>query len=346
MVNKLKTLAVLGGGWVVLLAGWGVIRYPNAPFGFLEVAVFGGIIASLPWTIAYLKLFIHQAYWSVKNKWSESVERGEIFVSKTSISNRESVLDDIASAIRSGVPNASVSDEEFNEGRGLSITFAGFHNTFVRVDKKNRVVLTGASKKVKELTDHLESNDLLSFEQSYVNPFVGPLWVKGAFRVFLGVAIIGLIIAGTAGAANTAYPADAYNPGEKIVLLSFDLRATIDPGQTVTQTQLDKAEFYVVILEEEAIEISWDAAAEASVHASEALQTSSDARNQLDAAKSSSLSPSQADRANRIEQRLHAAERDVSDALEQKMAENETADRSEVLSNASALKEAANRSVG
>lgn len=344
MVNKLRAVSLFSGGVVVLLAVWGLFRYPQS-MGFLKMAVYGAAVATLPWTIAYTKLVLFQGYWAIKNRQATSTERGSIFVSTGSVLDRSGVLADIESAIDEGMPEGSVSLDQFVEGPGLSVTFAGFHNSFVRIDKKNRVVLTGASKKVKELKNTIESADILSFKQSYINPFVRPMPVSGGFRILLGVAIIGLMIVGVMGVSGTAYPVDAYNPSEKTILMGFDLWADLDPSKSTTESHLDKAAFYVAILEEEAIEISWDNASRASVHAAEAIKTSDDARAELKTARATPLSQPQSERADRIEQEIQAAEKEVAVALEEKMAEDAPSDRGEVLSNASALRDAANKSV-
>lgn len=342
MVNKLQTVSLLAGGVIVALSVYGVIKYQN-PYGFLDTLLFGLIVATLPWIIAYIKLGIHQAYWALKNRRSTSAEHGSIFVSTDEVPDHESTLADIESALRTRVSEGTVSPDQFAEGPGLTVTFAGFHNSFIRIDRKNRVVVTGASRKVKELKDSIESAEILSFKQSNINPFVRPMPVTGGVRIFLAAGIILMAIGGIAGVSETAYPADVYNPGEKTVLLGFDVWSAMDPTKSAPQGHLDKAAFYVAVLEEEAIEISWDNPNQASVHAAAAFQTSEDAREELATARELGLTQPQAERADQIEQQLHAAERDVADALEQKVAEDAPPDRGEVLSDASSLREVANQ---
>lgn len=346
MVNKLRTLSLLSGGFLVALSAWGLSRYGGPPGGFLGVAALGAIVASLPWTLAYLKLYLYRAYWWVKNWRSESAERGSIFVSETPVSDREAALDDIADALAAEGVGESVAAADFSEGRGLTVTHAGFHNSFVRVGRSDRVVVTGASEKTRDLAENIEEVGPLSFERTYTNPFTKPIPVRGAFRVFLGLAIVALVLYGVGSVADAAYPSDVYNPAEKTVLVSIDARTTLDPGRSRTEAHLDRASFLVQVLEEEAVEIRWDRPSRATMHGDQALLISRDVRDQLEAARASSLTPVQAERAARIEARLHDAEQAVATALEETVAEQAgSADKNEALADASALRAAANRSV-
>lgn len=327
MVNKLRTLTRGGGGLLIVLTTWAFFRYGQGIgdiVPYLKMAVLGVVIILLPRALVRAKIVVITVWRMIEHYRSGSTSfsrtRGTTFISEAPLADPEAVLGEVTDIVQTNDMYDDVKRDEFPEGEGLTVTHTGFHNTFVRISKSARLVLTGASKKTRALADDLEEGNSMSFREAYRNPFRKPRSVEGAPRVFFGLFVFILILAGTMGVADAAYPTVAYNPAEKTVLLTLDARTALDPTVSETDNRLAKAEFMVKSLEEEAVEIQWDRSSPeaAASHGEQATLIAQDIRGQLTAVRSSSPTPEQAARADRVETELYAAEETVSEALESK----------------------------
>lgn len=323
MVNTLRTISLSCGLFVLALTGWAVATYGD-PVDFLPSAAAGAAILVLPQLLAHGKLWLRRSSRYVKSRRSQSTERGETFVSTDPDPEPERALSNIAEAVDDAYTN--VRRETFPEGEGLMVTHGGFHNSFVRLTEGGRLVVTGASKKTRSLARRVEDLRDVAMENRSNNPLLGPIPVRGAPRWFLGLFLVGLLVVGVGGVASAAYPTDVYTTPEKTVFVSYDARGDLDPGTTRTDVHLEKADFMVGALAEEAVEVRWEENGSPFLveDAEQALAISEDAREELRAAREGSLSPAERRRAARIESDLHAAEREVADAIDERLA-NETA---------------------
>lgn len=331
-MNKLRTVAWGGGGFSILLAVWAAIHYGGSPVRFLPSVAFGVVAATLPFGVAYAK----RAITSFRRRLADvdegiSAEKGSIFVSTTTVDDPVDCLESILPAIRSDDTYDEVTRESFQEGPGLMVLYGGFHNAFVRITAAGRVVVTGASEHTHALADTVSEAYSLSFERTRNNPFRELKPVQGASRVFLGVVVLTLLLGGTIAAGSAAYPSDAYNPAERTVMVGIDARGDFDPGASRTDTRLSKAAFLVAVVEEGEQEVKW-AQNDSEVvtdHGRQALQVSRDARALLTAVRDEPLTPSQADRADRLDRRLVGARESVATALTERAESgsiNETAE--------------------
>jgi hypothetical protein len=227
----------------------------------------------------------------------------------------------------------------------LTVLHGGFHNSFIRVTAAGRVVVTGASERTKLLAETVSDAYSLSFERTRNNPFDGMEPVRGAPRVFLGVLVFAMLLFGTHTVTAAAYPTDTYNPAERAVIVGFDASGSLDPRVSETDVKLSKAAFLVEVVNESATEVRWrgNDTERIAEHGENALEASDDTRSLLASVEGESLTPDQAERAERIRTRLSEAERNVATALEE-AADGETVGNTERLTRLSdQLRASANR---
>lgn len=325
MVNKLRALSWTGGVFLLVLSVWAAVRYsggPGEPWPFLWGIVAGLLVIVLPASLARAKLWTRKANDARHSRRSSSVERGSVFVSESDVHDPAASLATIADAVHETDRYDQVRREKFSEGEGLSITHAGFHSLFVRATGSGRLVVTGASRRTRSLALFIERTCGISFTNAASNPFHKPRPVQGGSRVFLGLLLIVVVLVGIGGAAGAAYPSSAYNPAEKTVLVSIDLRADVDPGMSETEAKLTKAAFLVDVLSEEAVEIRWvqNSSVRIRTHGRQALLISEDIRRLLTDVRRSSPTPEQVARADHIKAALHDAEQAVARAIRDRLA--------------------------
>lgn len=350
MVNKLRGLTLTGGGLLVVLSLWALSYYSvprSEALPYVKVTATGVGIVILPTALAYVKLWVKTAGQYLERRKSDTYERGTIFISEDSVSDPEVTLDKIASAVSDVDDFDDVYRDAFPEGEGLTVIHTGFHNSFVRVSDSTRLVITGASAKSAALADVIAERVGLPLRRALRNPFVDPQPVRGAPRVLLGVVVVAIVVLGVVGIGGAAYPSPAYNPAEKTVLVGIDARAAIDPGVGETDHRLDKAAFLVMVLEEKQVEILWAQNDSSYIreHGEDAGVISRDVRVLLRQARASSPTPDQAERADRIESDLHAAELDIAGALDRRGASGNYGP-DPFISLADEMRTAANTSVG
>lgn len=327
MVNKLRTFSWTSGVFLLLLSIWAAVRYSDGveellPF-FWSIAL-GLFVITAPTALAHAKLWMRKANDWLRNRRSSSVKGGSIFVSESAAHDPVASLDTIADAIRKTDEYDRVRREQFPEGEGLTITYAGFHSSFVRVIGSGRIVVTGASGKTRSLARSIEQMCGMTFTSTASNPFHKPRSVRGGSRVFLGLLLFVVVLAGIGGVADAAYPSDAYNPAEKAVLVSIDLQSDVDPRISKTDTKLTKAAFLVDVLSEESVEIRWEQnnSGRIVIHGQQALLISENVDTLLAGVRQSTPTPEQAARADRIETDLHDAEHAVARAIRDRLAED------------------------
>lgn len=280
MVNKLRLVSAGGGITLLLATAWATVHYgPSVGYAsFLWPLVVAVAVLGLPQLLAHGKLWWHNArqWWETRGGFS--FERGSLFLSAESVDERTTLVDDVVDAVQSVEEYDDVRRDEFPEGLGLTVTHAGFHNSFMRITRSGRVLVTGASERSRDLAKLLESRFGLTMERTRFNPFLEARPVKGAPRVFLGLFLVALLIVGTVGIGGAAYQTQAYNPAEKVVLVGLDARADA-PGIDDDQVRLQKAAFLVSVVEEEAVEIQWaqNSSERVETHSRQAVLVSEDA---------------------------------------------------------------------
>lgn len=319
-MNKLRTLCWGGGGLVVVVAIWAAMYY-GTPLGFSRAIAIGVVAAGLPFGLTSLKSSIQSLRWRLADpNEGFSAEQGSVFVSESVVEEGFDCLEIVRSALEADEDYDEVRRDAFEEGPGLTVLHAGFHNSFVRITETGRVVITGASEQTHELADAVSEVYSLSFERTRNNPFKGVEPIKGAPRVFLGVVVFTILLFGFHAVAVGAYPSGAYNPAERTVLVGIDAQASLDPGVSETEARLTKAAFLTAIVDEASTEVRWEVNDTDSIatQGEQALQVSSDARSVLATVDDSSPTPRQAERADRIERRLSEDERSVAAALDER----------------------------
>lgn len=321
-MNKLRVTAVVSGLVLLAAAGWGALEY-GGRVGlepFVGVAVLGVVVAAAPDAIAAAKHIIYQYYRESKGEDARAGAKDRYFMSAEKYSDREELLDSVRNAVRGTDGYERVAPADFPEGSGLSITHAGFHNSFVRVSASGRLVLAGASERTADLAADLGRVLETSFDQSWANPMRKRKPLEGGLRVVLAVAILTTTGIGVGTVAAAGYPSDTYNPLEKVALASYDARATLDPGMSETDAVLEKARFRVTILRESVVEVRWtdNNSARLVRTGQSALEIAGDTRLVMVDLRSRELTDDQKQRIARIDADLRDAEDSIADALEKR----------------------------
>ncbi|WP_231187971.1 hypothetical protein [Haladaptatus sp. DYF46] len=259
-MNKLRTTAIFGGAVLLIAAAWGVLEYGSTagfePFAW--IALVAALVAIAPDAISLAKHTVYQFLRESKAADARAGTKDRYFRSTETFRGREEVLDSVRDAVNGTDSYEDVAANDFPEGTGLSVTHAGFHNSFVRVDAAGRLVLAGASKRTADLADDIATTLDTSFDQSWANPMRNRKPITGGFRILLAVALLTATGLGVGAVAAAGYPSNAYNPLEKVVLSSYDARETVTPGISETDAAIGKAGFRVDMLRESSVEIGWN----------------------------------------------------------------------------------------
>jgi hypothetical protein len=311
-VNKLRWHTGVFGGVLALVAVWGVFQYDGPVASFLFAALVGVLVVLAPYAVAYAKLLRERRR---QRRLDES-----IYASPVLDVDRETFLDTSASALEAADAFVEVKRREFREGTGLIVDHTRFHGTFVRFTETGRAVVTGikndATNTVVDVLEDVWSNTL---SRQASNPFLRPLPIRGLPRAMLTVGLTIVILLDAGFIAGVAYPAPAYNSGERVALVALDVRADVDPDTDEVDARLSKAAFLVTILEEEATEVRWQAGINDSNRASvnDAAAVSADVTRLLDAAAARDPSPEQRTRIEALRTAQGEALADVQRAMEE-----------------------------
>lgn len=253
--NKLRVYAAVLGGGLSLLSLWAAVAYGARTGEYASFALAGGagvVVAAAP------SLFAHGKLWLERRR--QGNRGDQLYASAPLDVSRESFIDDTESVLESSAEVGGVKRRDFPEGDGLVVEHTTFHGTFVRLSETNRVVVTGIrSAATQKVVAELEAAWSTVIDRTSANPFLAPIPVRGAPRVFLGLLLTALVVVDAVFLVGLAYPGATYNPGEKAVLVGYDLQADLDPGTSPTDAKLAKAGFLVSVLREEATEIAWRA---------------------------------------------------------------------------------------
>ncbi len=317
-MNKLRALAIANAALLGALVYWAFLTYDGLarPVPYAVTAAVAVSIPLLPRGAAHAKLAGLRLVRRLRGGTEFSDERGTVFRASAPL---ERV--DLFEAVERVVADRPAFDDtrsaEFPEGRGLVVTYAGFHSLSVRVTDEGYPVVTGASDRSRELAERLGQACSLSFERVESSPFLGPQPLRGAPRVLLAGVLLLATVGGGLVVSDAAYPGTTYNTAEKGTLVAMDARAAIDPGVSESDLQLQKAAFLVSSIREEAVEIRWANGSGEQVrsNAVQALETDAEVRRLLRSARSGSLSDEQATRADRIEADLRETDRRVAAAI-------------------------------
>lgn len=319
-MNKLRATAVTSGVVLIVAATWGALEY-GAEAGydpFVWVAALGVLVSVTPEGIAVAKHTVHQHRRESKAADVRAGTKDQYYTSTETFPNREEILDTVRDVVRDTDGYERVVSDTFPEGAGLSITHAGFHNSFVRVHTSGRLVLTGASKRTADLAEDLTEALGTPFDRVWANPMRQRKPLTGGLRVVLAAVLLTATGLGVGSVAAAGYPSDAYNPLEKVALASYDARGTVDPGVSETDTAIAKAQFRVSILRESPVEVRWTDNSSARLVATgrTALKVAGDTRSTLNDLRNRDLTPTQRTRVDRIATDLRNAEDRVAAALE------------------------------
>jgi len=286
--NKLRVYAVVLGGVLAVVSLWAAGTYDGPLNSFLLAAGVGVAIAATPYVTAYAKL--------LRERRRHATLDQAMFISPQLEIDRDTFLERTATALRSREQFGAVKRQEFPEGRGLIVNHTAFHGTFVRLSEQGEAIVTGIkADAASAIVDELEQLWSHTFSPCGSNPFAQPIPVRGLPRGLLTIGLTVVIILDAAFLVGLAYPAAAYNPGEKATLVGYDIWADADPGADEVDAQLAKAGFLISVLNEEATEIRWQAGINNSSRSSvnDAATISADITGLLDAASNSELDSSE-----------------------------------------------------
>jgi hypothetical protein len=326
-MNKLRITAVSGGAVLLIAAGWGTLEYGSRvglePFAW--IAVVAVLVAIAPDAISVVKHTVYQYLRESKAADARAGTKDRYFRSTETFRERDEVLGSVRDAIDDTDSYEGVVTNDFPEGTGLSVTHAGFHNSFVRVDTAGRLVLAGASKRTADLADDIASTLGTSFDQSWANPMRNRKPITGGFRIVLAVALLTTTGLGVGAVAAAGYSSNAYNPLEKVVLASYDARETVTPGMSETDAAIDKARFRVDVLQESSVEIGWndDDSIRLIDTGLATYSVAGDARSSISDLRGRSLTPAQRARIDSIATDLRKAEMSAATTLRKRANDQE-----------------------
>lgn len=331
-MNKLRTVALSGGAALLVVAGWGALEYGSAvgfePFAW--VALLAVLVAIAPDAISIVKHTVYQYLREAKAADARAGTKDRYFTSTETFRERDEILDSVRDAVSDTDRYDSVSVDDFPEGPGLSVTHAGFHNSFVRVNGAGRLVLAGASKRTADLAEDIAATLGTSFDRSWANPMRHRKPITGGFRIVLAVALLTSTGLGAGAVAAAGYPSNAYNPLEKVALASYDARATVDPGMSETDAAIEKERFRVDMLQESSVEIEWTGNSSARL-ISAGLTTfavASDTRSSVEDLRGRQLTAAQRTRVDDIASDLREAETGAAKVLRNRADAQENVARS------------------
>jgi len=312
---------VVGSSGLVALLVWAAIEYSSVDLSVaVKTLIIAGLVAGLPVAVRRAKLWrrrLAQVYHRVR---APTIDRGVVYLSSSSVDDRKQMLDAVADALGQDERYDDIVAAEFPEGPGLEVTHTKFHNVFVRITSDARIGVVGERRMSAPTARHVESACGVELDTTTTNPFLQPRPVIGATRTALGIGVLVLFVVGAGSVVTAAYPSSTYNPAEKAVLVSYDVRADLQPGLSETDVTLYKARFLVDVVEEEAVEITWEAnrSERVAVHGRQALAAATDARDLLSDVRTEGT-PTQAAAADRVAKRLGRAEQSVADAVTAKL---------------------------
>jgi len=317
-MNRLRALAFTSTGLLGAFVCWAFLAYDGLarPLPYAVAAVIAVSIPAVPRGLARVKLTGLRLvrWWRGGTEFSD--ERGAIFWAAAPLERAE-LFDTVEGIVAESGAFDGTRIEEFPEGTGLVVTYAGFHSLSVRVTEAGYPVVTGASDRSRELVDLLREECSLSFERVESSPFLGPRPLRGAPRVFLAGALVAAATGGGVVVVDAAYPGGTYNTAEKATLVGMDARAAADPSVSETDLRLQKAGLLVNSIREEAVEIRWSNGSKEQVRSNgvEALRTDAEVRRLLRSARAGPLSDEQAARADHVEATLREMDRRVAAAI-------------------------------
>ncbi len=274
-------------------------------------------MAIAPDAISIAKHLVYQYRREAKAANTRTGTKDRYFTSTETFRERDAILGSVRDAVNDTDSYDDVARNEFPEGTGLSVTHAGFHNSFVRVDAAGRLVLAGASKRTADLADDIATTLGTSFDRTWANPMRNRKPIRGGFRIVLAVALLTTTCLGVGAVAAAGYPSNAYNPLEKVTLASYDARAAVNPGTSETDAAIDKARFRVDMLQESSVEIGWTQNDSVRI-INTGLSTyavASDTRSSVTDLRGRNLTPAQRARVEGITTDLRAAETGAAKAL-------------------------------
>lgn len=316
-LSKLGLSSRIGGAFLFALTAWAVSRYGldlTTP-GVVRALLLAALVLALPDAAAYAKYALFR-FRDHLAEWRSDSESGSFYVSRSPVDDPDAALDRVRDALGSVEAYDEVVRDEFSTGPGLTVVHSTYHTLSVRLDGADRVVVTGDSERLDGLVERVEGALGVSLRPTRVDPFADVTPVRGGPRAALGAVLAFCLVVGVVAVSGAAYPSGAFNDAEKTVLVTHDLRADADPTVTQEQARLAKAAFLTGVLDEAAVEIRMvNTTGERRLYAASALETSDAARRLLRSARESSLSQSQADRADRIESSLYERERELAAAL-------------------------------
>ena len=314
--RKLTVLKHATGWPLVGYSVWAFAHYGGTRFGpYLWSGLIGLVIVGLPTGLARLKLWGRRAMQVWNNRRGHHSSRGYTFVSTGRTADRSDVLERVSCALETAGSFDGWRRSEFPEGEGLEVRHS-FHNAFVRVSGSGRVVVTGTSFKAADLADLVGEAVSMAMNRRPSNPLLRPAPVRGAPRALLGVFLVVLLVVGMVGVAEAAYPSPAYNPAEKTVLVSYDLRADFAGPEATEELRISKAAFLARVLDEKSVEIRWSTSMEGvRRHAEQSLVVRRDAIGLIEDLRREPLTAEQHERLDAIEGDLAESEREVAAAL-------------------------------
>lgn len=322
MVNWLRALTTFFGGSLIVLSLWAITEYGTVrgiqPFA--KPMVLGVIVFTLPLLYLRGRRWLSVGVRHVQN-WRNPSESspGNIFVSTSPVAGKDEPLETIAESLRQSNVYDEVYRTTFAESEGLTVSHTGFHKSYIRITESGKLVLTGTTKKTRQLATQLEDICSTTLEPSVTDPFTVSSITK-APRVLLMITAVVLLVVGVGGVSGAAYPPTAYNPAERTVFVGIDAYTDINPAASEREASVVKAQFLIEMLDEEAVEIRWEYNTTAQVrsHGQDALLISSHARKHIATARTRGFSDER--KLSRLEANLRDAERAVADAIAAKSA--------------------------
>lgn len=320
-MRRLRWFAVACGTILLGVAAFGAVEY-GAESGvepFVTVALLGVSVAVSPGAIERGKHVLYQFRRQTKGANTRTGGKDQYYVAPAG-DDRERLLERIRETLTENATFDRVRMERFPEGNGLSVRHGGFHGSFVRINRRGRIVVAGASERTADLADAVADAIGVSFERSWANPMRRRRPLQGGPRVFLAGLLLVATVGGTVGVAAAGYPSSAYNPIEKTVFASHDARAVLNPGTSETEAAIAKARFRVTALEEADVEVAWaqNNSRRIATYGLAAVAIAADARRAVRTLRSHDLTREQVTRVDAIAADLRAAEVDVADALERR----------------------------
>lgn len=315
MVNKLRQTANAVGTFLLAAAAWGAVTYGSKTevTQFVWVGLLGVTVAITPQVIARSRRYYGQARTEISGG---SRTDDYYYVSVEPVKGHKRVLGTVRDAVKDANLDG-VSEYDFPEGLGLSVAHSGFHNSFVRISFDERLVVSGASERTTKIVDLLRDRLDINFDRQWSNPMRRGYPVEGGSRVVLAAVFLIAAIGGGLAVADIGYSSEAYNPVEKAVLASHDVRAVVSPSVSQTDAAIAKAEFRVTTLREADVEVRWAGNDSESIlsHGRDAVTIAATVRSTVTDLQDESLTADQRARVANIRADLRMAETNIAAPL-------------------------------